>query len=74
MEKTTEQVTQFAAYGFRDFKIKISGNIESDNDKLAIISQHVPQDLRLRFVSYLTKNQANIKPYIFRVTSSLGLC
>ncbi len=46
-EVTANQVSRFAQLGFRDFKVKISGNPLVDNDKFAVIQSSVT-DSRIR--------------------------
>ncbi|MDB5257413.1 MAG: hypothetical protein JWM14_2108 [Chitinophagaceae bacterium] len=48
LEVFTGQLERYLAMGFSDFKIKISGNIETDNQKLFLFNQYDQQKIRVR--------------------------
>jgi L-alanine-DL-glutamate epimerase-like enolase superfamily enzyme len=48
IEVFSAQLERYITMGFSDFKIKISGNIERDNEKLTLFKKYDQQKIRLR--------------------------
>jgi len=43
-----KQAQQFAALNFRDFKVKVTGNLENDRQKIAFLKELPIEDIRIR--------------------------
>jgi len=64
-EDFEKQVRQFVKYGFWDFKVKITGDINKDQKKMGIISKHCTGDHRIRLDgNNLWKQPAEVIKYL----------
>lgn len=58
----------YRAYGFSDFKVKLSGNLQRDQQRLAVL----PLNARVRVdANNLWKHAAEVTPYISRLGKSI---
>ena len=47
-ERYARRAAQYVAHGFRDFKVKITGDAARDREKLAVLSRHCSEKGRIR--------------------------
>lgn len=67
-----KQLGQYSALGFSDFKIKVSGNLAEDNEKVSILKSLDIQNLRIRLdANNLWQNADQVVDYIGKLNFSV---